>query len=156
MSRIPISFWHILLDELARVQPTTRRAKLTLELQPVYEQLLKLLLRKCELPDPATLDVDEQEDLRCYRQDIADCYVSYGRCERVVISMRHLLWNNYIALYSLLQMYIATTLSTPVFHFFIGALETAINQYPETKNARVIEASLFALNSIGNLWVSPI
>lgn len=76
LSRIPISFWHILLDELARVEPTTRMAKLTLQLQPVYEQLVKLLLRKCELPDPATLDVDEKEDLRCYRQDIADCYVS--------------------------------------------------------------------------------
>lgn len=51
-------------------------AKLTLQLQPVYEQLVKLMLRKSQLPDPGTMDLDEKEDLRCYRQDIADCYVS--------------------------------------------------------------------------------
>ncbi|XP_022652405.1 importin-13-like [Varroa jacobsoni] len=122
ISRIPITFWHILLDELARVEPSTQMAKLTLQLQPVYEQLVKLMLRKSQLPDPGTMDLDEKEDLRCYRQDIADCY-----------------------------MYIATMLPAPVFYFFISALDTAVAEYSETKNAKVIEACLFALNAIGDM-----
>ncbi|OQR79301.1 importin-13-like [Tropilaelaps mercedesae] len=122
LSRIPITFWHILLDELGRVEPNTQMAKLTLQLQPVYEQLVKLLLRKCQLSDPGTMDSDEKEDLRCYRQDIADCYMS-----------------------------IATMLSSPVFYFFISALETAVTEYSETKNSKLIEACLFALNAIGDM-----
>lgn len=51
-------------------------------------------------------------------------------------------------------MYIATMLPAPVFYFFISALDTAVAEYSETKNAKVIEACLFALNAIGKCFVS--
>lgn len=64
-------FYFILKDEIlntnADINPVWRE---------VFTQLLLTLVKKSEMPPESVLSKDDQELLRCYRQDIADIVVN--------------------------------------------------------------------------------
>ncbi|XP_003747787.1 importin-13 [Galendromus occidentalis] len=121
LSRVPLTFWHLLLDDLSRLE-VSAKGRVSLELHPVYEELVRLLLTKSRLPDHGSMDADEMEDHRCYRQDIADCYV-----------------------------YVHTLLSKSMFRYLIFELKSAVSSYNTTHNWKPIEACLFSLNAVGEM-----
>ena len=50
---------------------------------PVYVTLVHILIRKVQYPENAvyaSMNIEEKEQLRCYRQDVSDTVVRLDRC----------------------------------------------------------------------------
>ncbi|XP_063379356.1 importin-13 isoform X1 [Cydia fagiglandana] len=69
-SNLVFGFWYTLQDEILNVMETTSR--ITPVWRDVFSRLLTILVAKSEAPPDSALSRDDQELLRCYRQDIAD------------------------------------------------------------------------------------
>ncbi|KAJ0180029.1 hypothetical protein K1T71_004620 [Dendrolimus kikuchii] len=69
-SNLVFGFWYSLQDEVLNIVDGTQ------EIQPVWREvfsrLLLSLVTKAEMPAESALCKDDMENLRCYRQDIAD------------------------------------------------------------------------------------
>lgn len=79
-STLAMGFWYMLQEEvLSNDSISGIRGKALEMIVPLYEHLATILVRKGQQPDDSTLDQWSSEDLesfRCYRQDIADTFVS--------------------------------------------------------------------------------
>ena len=71
----------MLQDEVLSNEDTMEQRKCLDAIRPVYAHLVKILVRKSQLPSEQSIDKwnsDDLETFRCYRQDIADtllfCY----------------------------------------------------------------------------------
>ncbi|XP_038210801.1 importin-13 [Zerene cesonia] len=86
-SNLLFGFWYTLQDEVLNVTDGTEK------MQPiwreVFSQLLVTLITKSEMPPDSELSQDDQELIRCYRQDIGDaimyCYAVVGEWCWVVV-----------------------------------------------------------------------
>ncbi|CAH1775868.1 unnamed protein product [Owenia fusiformis] len=73
-SDITFTFWYILQDDILSCE-SANRVQLVRTFQLVYISLVEVLLRKVQYPDDkeyTSWNKEEKEQLRCYRQDIAD------------------------------------------------------------------------------------
>lgn len=79
-STLAMGFWYMLQEEVLGNETISGIRDKALEMiKPLYEHLANVLVRKGQQPDDSTLDQWSAEDLesfRCYRQDIADTFVS--------------------------------------------------------------------------------
>ncbi|CAD7092399.1 unnamed protein product [Hermetia illucens] len=80
-SNLAMAFWYLLQDEVFSLANNEEKNKCLKIIQPLYAHLTRILIRKAQQPDEASLDkwnADDLETFRCYRQDIADtllyCY----------------------------------------------------------------------------------
>lgn len=74
-STLAMGFWFMLQDEVLSYDNPLERSRCLAEIQPVYAHLVKILVKKSQLPDENNIDKwnsDDLETFRCYRQDIAD------------------------------------------------------------------------------------
>ncbi|KAG5682378.1 hypothetical protein PVAND_011734 [Polypedilum vanderplanki] len=74
-STLAMGFWFLLQDEILSYDNPLERQKCLEAIQPVYAHLVKILVRKSQLPDEDNIgkwNSDDLETFRCYRQDIAD------------------------------------------------------------------------------------
>ncbi|XP_070509852.1 importin-13 isoform X2 [Chironomus tepperi] len=74
-STLAMGFWFMLQDEVLSYDNPVERQRCLAEIQPVYAHLVKILVRKSQLPDENCINKwnsDDLETFRCYRQDIAD------------------------------------------------------------------------------------
>lgn len=70
-----MGFWFMLQDEVLSYESPLERQRCLEAIQPVYAHLVKILVRKSQLPDDNSIgkwNSDDLETFRCYRQDIAD------------------------------------------------------------------------------------
>ncbi|XP_068084761.1 importin-13 [Anabrus simplex] len=77
-SQLALGFWYILQDDMMASEPE-QQVVYTALLSPVYRSLAEVMLNKSMLPaDDESWTSEEREQLRCYRQDVADtmmyCY----------------------------------------------------------------------------------
>ncbi|CAG9560300.1 unnamed protein product [Danaus chrysippus] len=79
-SNLVFGLWYTLQDQILNMSDSTN--KVSPVWYEVFTQLLITLIKKSEMPPESMLSRDEQELLRCYRQDIADivmyCYSILG------------------------------------------------------------------------------
>jgi hypothetical protein len=78
-SKLAMSFWFLLQDEVLSYENEIDRQRCLEAITPVYAHLVKILVRKSQLPDEQSAgkwNADDLESLRCYRQDIADTLLS--------------------------------------------------------------------------------
>lgn len=80
-STLAMGFWFMLQDEVLSNDNVTEKLRCIEAIQPVYAHLVKILVRKSQLPDESNIgkwNSDDLETFRCYRQDIQDtllcCY----------------------------------------------------------------------------------
>lgn len=74
-STLAMGFWFMLQDEVLSYDNPTERQRCLEAIQPVYVHLVRILVRKSQLPDENNIgkwNSDDLETFRCYRQDIAD------------------------------------------------------------------------------------
>lgn len=74
-STLAMGFWFMLQDEVLSFDSALERQRCLEAIQPVYAHLVKILVRKSQLPDENNIgkwNSDDLETFRCYRQDIAD------------------------------------------------------------------------------------
>jgi hypothetical protein len=74
-STLAMGFWFLLQDEVLSYDNPIERQRCLEAIQPVYAHLVKILVKKSQLPDENTIgkwNSDDLETFRCYRQDIAD------------------------------------------------------------------------------------
>ncbi|XP_045765024.1 importin-13 isoform X1 [Maniola jurtina] len=69
-SNLVFGLWYTLQDEILNMSDSTH--KINPVWHEVFTQLLLALVKKSEMPPESALSRDDQELLRCYRQDIAD------------------------------------------------------------------------------------
>lgn len=75
-SRDSLPAWHALEDAVFLYEGSQHES-LLLMLQPLWQNLFVVLLRKVQLPpDDSQWDSEEKDALRCYRQDIGDCIMA--------------------------------------------------------------------------------
>ncbi|XP_022118920.2 importin-13 [Pieris rapae] len=81
-SNLLFSFWYILQDDLLGRSDSESADKLKPIWKEVFSQLLMAFIAKSEMPPESDLSRDDQELLRCYRQDIGDavmyCFMVIG------------------------------------------------------------------------------
>ncbi|CAH0727885.1 unnamed protein product, partial [Brenthis ino] len=79
-SNLVFGVWYTLQDEILNM--TNDTVKINPVWHEVFTQLLITLIKKSEMPPESALSKDDQELLRCYRQDIADivmyCFIILG------------------------------------------------------------------------------
>ncbi|XP_041976423.1 importin-13 [Aricia agestis] len=85
-SNLLFSVWYTLQDEILNM--ADGKSKINPIWQDVFTQLLLALIKKSEMPAESALSRDDQELLRCYRQDVSDavmyCFSILGdRCWEV-------------------------------------------------------------------------
>lgn len=80
-STITMGFWFMLQDEVLSNDNLNEQRKCLEHIRPVYAHLVKILVKKSQLPSDQSMgkwNPDDLETFRCYRQDIADtllfCY----------------------------------------------------------------------------------
>lgn len=74
-STLAMGFWYMLQDEVLSMENISDKTKCLVVIRPVYAALVKILVRKSQLPADESRDkwcADDLETFRCYRQDIAD------------------------------------------------------------------------------------
>lgn len=74
-SILAMGFWYMLQDEVLSMGNITDRTKCIAAIRPVYSHLVKVLVKKSQLPTEESRKnwcADDLETFRCYRQDIAD------------------------------------------------------------------------------------
>jgi hypothetical protein len=74
-STLAMGFWFLLQDEVLSYDNPVERQRCLEAIRPVYAHLVKILVRKSQLPDENNIgkwNSDDLETFRCYRQDIAD------------------------------------------------------------------------------------
>ncbi|XP_077981150.1 importin-13-like [Glandiceps talaboti] len=74
ISNIPFGFWYILQDDIISAE-AEKFQEYTYIYTPIYMSLVEILISKVQYPDESEYEgwtADEKEELRCYRQDIAD------------------------------------------------------------------------------------
>ncbi|XP_055593351.1 importin-13 [Uranotaenia lowii] len=78
-STLAMEFWYMLQDEVFSMPNDDRKAKCWEAIKPVYAHIVRVLIRKSQLPNEKTLhrwNSDDLESFRCYRQDIGDTLLS--------------------------------------------------------------------------------
>lgn len=74
-SILAMGFWYLLQDEVLSMENVTSRTKCVAAIRPVYSHLVRILVKKSQLPIEESREkwcADDLETFRCYRQDIAD------------------------------------------------------------------------------------
>uniref|UniRef100_A0A8D8AVK6 Importin-13 n=1 Tax=Culex pipiens TaxID=7175 RepID=A0A8D8AVK6_CULPI len=78
-STLAMEFWYMLQDEVFSMPNDDHKTKCWDAIKPVYAHILKVLIRKSQLPNDKALpkwNSDDLETFRCYRQDIGDTLLS--------------------------------------------------------------------------------
>ncbi|XP_053693724.1 importin-13 [Sabethes cyaneus] len=78
-STLAMEFWYMLQDEIFSMPNDPRKTKCWDAIKPVYAHIVKVLIRKSQLPNDSALhkwNSDDLETFRCYRQDIGDTLLS--------------------------------------------------------------------------------
>ncbi|XP_055544547.1 importin-13 [Wyeomyia smithii] len=78
-STLAMEFWYMLQDEIFSMPNDERKTKCWDAIKPVYAHIVKVLIRKSQLPNDSVLhkwNSDDLETFRCYRQDIGDTLLS--------------------------------------------------------------------------------
>lgn len=74
-STLAMGFWFMLQDEVLSYEDPRERQRCLEAIHPVYAHLVRILVRKSQLPEDNSIgkwNSDDLETFRCYRQDIAD------------------------------------------------------------------------------------
>lgn len=74
-STLTMGFWFMLQDEVICNENSVEQKKCMEAIRPVYAHLVKVLVRKSQLPSEQSINKwssDDLETFRCYRQDISD------------------------------------------------------------------------------------
>lgn len=78
-STLAMEFWYMLQDEVFSMPYNERKIKCWDAIKPVYAHIVKVLIRKSQLPNEKVMhkwNYDDLETFRCYRQDIGDTLLS--------------------------------------------------------------------------------
>ncbi|XP_050405751.1 importin-13 [Patella vulgata] len=115
------TFWYILQDELV-ANDAPRSNQLMMIFQPVYFSLMEVLLVKVQYPEDSEYEswtADEQEQFRCYRQDVGDT-----------------------------MMYAFNILREPLLGYLCGVLNRIVESSGAQNNWQMIEAIFFLFGSV--------
>ncbi|XP_065073711.1 importin-13 [Ochlerotatus camptorhynchus] len=78
-STLAMEFWYLLQDEVLSMPSDEKKVKRWEAIKPVYVHIVKVLIKKSQLPNEKALhkwNSDDLETFRCYRQDIGDTLLS--------------------------------------------------------------------------------
>ncbi|XP_058819586.1 importin-13 [Topomyia yanbarensis] len=78
-STLAMEFWYMLQDEVFSMPNDENKTKCWDAIKPVYAHIVKVLIRKSQLPNEKAMhkwNSDDLETFRCYRQDIGDTLLS--------------------------------------------------------------------------------
>ncbi|KFB44864.1 AGAP009571-PA-like protein [Anopheles sinensis] len=78
-STYAMEFWYMLQEEVLAMGPSRHKIRCLEAIRPVYAHVVKVLVRKSQLPTESSLhkwNDDDLEAFRCYRQDIGDTLLS--------------------------------------------------------------------------------
>lgn len=78
-STLAMEFWYMLQDEVLSMPNDEKKVKRWEAIKPVYVHIVKVLIKKSQLPNEKALhkwNLDDLETFRCYRQDIGDTLLS--------------------------------------------------------------------------------
>ncbi|XP_058447120.1 importin-13 [Malaya genurostris] len=78
-STLAMEFWYMLQDEVFSMPNDENKTKCWDAIKPVYAHIVKVLIRKSQLPNEKVMhkwNSDDLETFRCYRQDIGDTMLS--------------------------------------------------------------------------------
>ncbi|XP_055641378.1 importin-13 [Toxorhynchites rutilus septentrionalis] len=78
-STLAMEFWYMLQDEVFSMPNDENKTKCWESIKPIYAHIVKVLIRKSQLPNEKAMHKWNQDDLetfRCYRQDIGDTLLS--------------------------------------------------------------------------------
>lgn len=78
-STLAMEFWYMLQDEVLSMPNDEKKVKRWEAIKPVYVHIVKVLIKKSQLPNEKALhkwNSDDLETFRCYRQDIGDTLLS--------------------------------------------------------------------------------
>ncbi|XP_050081937.1 importin-13 [Anopheles aquasalis] len=78
-STYALEFWYMLQEEVLSMDTGEHRSRCHDAIRPVYAHVVKVLVRKSQLPTDSSMhkwNDDDLEAFRCYRQDIGDTLLS--------------------------------------------------------------------------------
>ncbi|XP_023951807.1 importin-13 isoform X2 [Bicyclus anynana] len=161
-SNLLFSLWYTLQDEILNMASSTQR--INTEWENYFAQLLLTLVKKSEMPAESALSKDDQELLRCYRQDIADivmyCFSVLGESSWSYVENAYNAAESDLQRESALHVFLALADAAPpdrtvpaLAELLMHALDLAAD--PSNLDTRVLHTALDCLGAYAS-WLSSV